>query len=88
MDETDNVAPLEDAIFKSRVEREAVKFDLLVRRAEVAEAKRPVKKAIELYVESIMALRHDSTPKELQQDRLQEAESRIVALGGTRPRQQ
>ena len=85
MDETAQVAPLEQAILDLRIERDTLKFDLPIRKAEIAEAKGQIKRAVDLYIDGIMALRQDSTPDYLQTDKIEEAQIRIAELGGNPP---
>ena len=85
MDEVVDVSDLELGVERLRRERDGLRFDLLGRKAEVAKAKGQSKKAVDLWIEAIMALRHDTTPDSEQADRIRRAEVAIRDLGGEPP---
>lgn len=68
-----------------RSEMDSVRFRLFVRKADLAEAKGHIGKAIERLIEAMMALKHDSTEDAIQTSLAQEARSRIHELGGKAP---
>ena len=80
LDETADAAEIEAAILSLRAERDGLRFDLLCRKAEVAAAKGQNKKAADLYIEAIMAIKHDETPDSLQRERIEKAERRVSEL--------
>lgn len=85
MDQVHDVSALESAIFDLRRERDAQKAKLIVRKAEVQVAKGKEKRAIELLIEAMMSLKHDTTPDEYQQDAFRIIRAEIERLGGTAP---
>ncbi|MEC7161957.1 MAG: hypothetical protein VXW57_09140, partial [Pseudomonadota bacterium] len=85
MDDVSDVTEIETAIEALRQERDGLRFDLIGRKAEVAAAKGQTKKAVGLWIDAIMALRHDSTPDAMQSDRIATAEEKIRELGGEPP---
>lgn len=76
---------LEEAALALRMERDRLRFDLTCRKAQAAVAKGQTKKAIDLFIQAIVDLQHDSTPDDKQMDLIYKAEDRIIALGGTPP---
>jgi len=82
MGEVEDVTPLENAVLGLRAERDGLRFDLLAKKAETAAAKGKTKAAADIYVEALMAIRHDTTPDEMQTQRVSLAERRIKDLNG------
>ena len=82
---TRDASVLEQAALALRAERDRLRFDLTVRKAEAARAKAQTKKAIDLYIQAILDLQHDSTPDHEQLELIYHAEDRIIELGGTPP---
>lgn len=68
-----------------QTEQDALRFDLLLKKSVVAEAKGQKKKALDLTIDALMSLEHDTTPNELQTNLVHVAHERIVALGGIIP---
>lgn len=79
------VAFLEAAVFELRKERDNLKFDLTAQKAAAAIAKGQQKKALDLYIDAMLALANDSTPDDEQEARYEHARAKIIELGGTPP---
>lgn len=74
-----------DAADKLRLYLDKLRFDLACRKADVEHVKGKPKKAAEIMVEAMMALRHDNTPDGQQADLIEMARTRIRDLGGAVP---
>jgi len=80
-----SVESLKSAIVRLSSEQTALKFELTYRKAEVEEAKGKTTRAIEILIEAIMGLRHDSTPDDRQSQMFMKASTKIRDLGGNPP---
>lgn len=78
-----DVAAFSDRIHDVQVEQDALRFELLSNKSDVALAKGLPKKALAYAIDAFMALKHDGTADELQRELFSKATSRIEALGGS-----
>ncbi|WP_185805081.1 hypothetical protein [Pontivivens nitratireducens] len=86
MDYGEDVSETERAISRLRSGRDSLRAELLRRKAETWVAKGKHAKAVDVLIEAIMALRHDSTPDREQASILNALQDRIVELGGAPPK--
>ncbi len=70
------------AVTVMRAERDAIVFEVLFKKAQLAEAKGNKKRAKELYIEAEFALKKDATPDAHQSELIDYAEKQIERLGG------
>lgn len=85
MDGVEDISELQLAIAELRMERDAVRFEQLMRKGDAALAKGSEKSALSSYVDAYIALKDDTTPDAKQKDKLEQAKSKIIDLGGTVP---
>ena len=85
LNDVQDVTPIKAAMVAIQFELDGVRFDLLERKAEAALAKGQRGEALDHYVDAALCLKHDRTPDQYQQDRLERARSKIIELGGTPP---
>ena len=73
------------AILAIREERDAVRFQLRERKAEIAAAKGKKKQAVEILIEALLELKHDATPDQRQGGLVERGKRKIAELGGDPP---
>ncbi|WP_127092115.1 hypothetical protein [Aquabacter cavernae] len=80
-----DVTKLERAILDLRSERDLLKVKLLQKKADAFVAKGNNKKAIDVLIDALIEMRHDTTPDGDQAGLVRKIESRIISLGGSPP---
>jgi|GEM_PF-4363847 len=80
MDYIDDVYKLEKAIGELRTERDSVRAHNFIKKANIWVAKGNDKKAVEILLEALIELRHDSTPDSHQSELIIEIQSMIHKL--------